>query len=180
MMRFGLCALALFGMAACSPGPVSVQTEDGETVQIGGRGGYTLQVVGDDAERIFVVTAPDGRSAAARAAGETSSLLGAAEAQNLISTHQAALAAAPAGEDVSIRVPGFTLEVTDGGADGRDRVKMRAMGIDLDVDADETDAGDRAVVRIGGVDEKSAREFIEGADGLSAETRAEMMKKLGL
>lgn len=182
MMRFGLCALALLGMAACSPGGVKVETDNGETIAINGGGGYTLQVVGSDAEQIYIVTAPDGRSAAAKVQGEVSSLLGSAEAQKLVSAHQAALATAePAGDDVNISLPGFSLKVTENGPDGESgRVKMKAMGFDLDVDSRDGADGERAVVRIGGADAKSAREFIEGADGLSAETRAEMLQKVGL
>ncbi|MDZ4777634.1 MAG: hypothetical protein SGJ23_12705 [Alphaproteobacteria bacterium] len=182
MMRFGLCALAVLGMAACSPGAIKVETDGGETVEINGRGGYTLQVVGSDSQQVYVVTSPDGRSAAAKVEGEVSSLLGSAEAQNLVATNQAALAAAePAGEDVNISLPGFSLKVTENGPNGESgRVKMKAMGFDLDVDAKDSADGERAVVRIGGADAKSAREFIEGADGLSAETRAEMLRKVGL
>lgn len=182
MMRFGLCALALIGIAACSPGKIEVKTETGEAVVVAGRGDYTLQVVGDDGAQVYLVTAPDGRTAAAKVEGGVSSLLGPADAQNIVSSQKAALAeTAPTGEDVSIRLPGFSLDVSENGTDGdRGRVKMRAMGIDLDVDADEGAAGDRAVVRIGGVDEQAVRDFIEGADGLSPETRAEMLKKLGL
>jgi len=182
MMRFGLCALALFGVTACSPGKIEVGTDNGETVVVNGRGGYSLQLVGSDSRQIYIVTAPDGRSAAAKVEGEVSSLLGSAEAQNLISTNQAALATdAPAGEDVNISLPGFSLKVTESGPNGESgRVKMKAMGFDLDVDARNTAGAERAVVRIGGADAKSAREFIEGADGLSAETREEMLRKVGL
>lgn len=182
MMRFGLCALALLGLAACSPGTVEVNGANGDRVVIGGKGGYTLQVVGSEAEQVYLVTAPDGRTAAAKASGGASSVIGAAEAQTLVAGHQSALSeTGPGGDDVNIRVPGFSLQVSDGGpSGGRDRVRLKTFGIDLDVDADEGAGGDRAVVRIGGVDAKSAREFIDGADGLSAETRAEMYQKLGL
>lgn len=193
MMRFGLAApalaLALIGLAACSPGKVEVVGANGEKVTVNGRGGYTLQVVGDDAAQVYIVTAADGRTAAAKVEGEVSTLLGPAEAQNLVAGQQAAMAAASAdkgggkdGDQVNIQVPGFSLQVSGDESNGdRGKVRMKAAGFDLDVNSDDDGTGnERAVVRIGGVDADSAREFIDGADGLSAETRAQMRAKLGL
>jgi hypothetical protein len=187
-MRFGAVGLALIGVAligpaACSPAKIEVSRDKGERVVVSGRGGYTLQVAGAEAEQIYIVTAPDGRIAAARAAGGVSALIGAAEAQNLVVGQQAAMGPGPKdGEsDVHIAVPGFSLRVKDGGEKGeRSTVKMSAAGFDLDVDADGGGSGERAVVRIGGADAESAREFIDNADGLSADTRAKMREKLGL
>ncbi len=188
MARFGLAALALLGLAACSPGKVEVIGDNGEKVVVNGvgRGGYTLQVVGDEGAQVYIVTAPDGRTAAAKVEGEASALLGPAEAQNMVSRQQAAMADVDRGEGrgehVNIQVPGFSLQVTGDDADGeRGTVRMKAAGFDLDVDSDDDGSGnERAVVRIGGVDAESAREFIDGADGLSEETKAQMREKLGL
>jgi len=192
-MRFGLAAsalaLALIGLAACSPGKVEVVGDNGEKVTVNGRGGYTLQVVGSDATQIYVVTAPDGRVAAAKVAGQVSTLLGAAEAQNLVAGQQAAMAAASAadgadksGDHVNIQVPGFSLQVAGDDSNGdHGKVKMKAAGFDLDVNsADDGTGKEHAVVRIGGVDAESARKFIDDADGLSAETKTQMLEKLGL
>jgi len=183
MMRFGLAALAVLGLAACSPGKVEVTGENGERVVVNGRGGYTLQVVGAKDDQVYIVTAPDGRSAAAKVTGGVSALMGTGEAQNMVAAQQAAMGpdTGEGGEDVHISVPGFSLKVKDGeGEGGHSRVQMKAAGFDLDVNADETGGSDRAVVRIGGADEKSARDFIDGADGLSDETKAQMREKLGL
>jgi hypothetical protein len=184
MMRFGLAALALLGLAACSPGKVEVSSGNGETITVNGRGGYTLQVVGAEKDQVYIVTAPDGRSAAARVTDGVSAIMGTGEAQNMVAAQQAALGPDPGdgGDDVHISVPGFSLKVRDGDAEGsgRSSVKMKAAGFDLDVNADESAGAERAVVRIGGADEKSAREFIDNADGLSAEVRAQMREALGL
>jgi hypothetical protein len=187
-MRFGLAALALIGLAACSPGKVEVTGDNGEKVVVNGRGGYTLQVVGDDAAQVYIVTAPDGRVAAGKVEGEVSTLLGPAEAQNMVVRQQTAMAAASAergegkGDNVNISVPGFSLHVSGDDANGeRGTVRMKAAGSDLDVKSDDDGSGnERAVVRIGGVDADSAREFIDGTDGMSEETKAQMREKLGL
>lgn len=183
MMRFGLAALAVMGLAACSPGKVEVTGDNGESVTVNGGGGYTLQVVGAEKDQVYIVTAPDGRSAAARVTDGVSALMGSGEAQNMVAAQQAVMEAEPGegGDDVHISVPGFSLKVKDGqGGGDRSHVQMKAAGFDLDVKADDSGDGERAVVRIGGADEKSAREFIDGADGLSAETKAQMREKLGL
>jgi hypothetical protein len=186
MVRFGLAALALIGLAACSPGTVEVTGDNGEKVTVDGSGGYTLQVVGDDAAQVYIVTAPDGRVAAAKSEGEVSTLLGAAEAQNAVARQQTAMAAASAdgsgGENVNIQVPGFSLQVSgDGGNGEAAKVRMQAGGFDLDVNsADDGTGNERAAVRIGGVDADSARQFIDDTEGLSAEVKAQMREKLGL
>lgn len=188
MVRFGLAALALIGLAACSQGKVEVTGDNGQKVVVNGRGGYTLQVVGDDGAQVYIVTAPDGRTAAAKVEDGVSALLGPAEAQNMVARQQAVMAAASAerdegqGDDVNISVPGFSLQVSGDDTSGdRGTVRMKAAGFDLDVNADDDGAGnERAVVRIGGVDADSAREFIDGTDGMSEETKAQMREKLGL
>lgn len=183
MMRFGLAALALIGLAACSPGAIEVGTDSGEKITVNGRGGYTLQVVGAEKDQVYIVTAPDGRSAAARVTDGVSALMGTGEAQNMVAQQQAAMGPDPGegGEDVHISVPGFSLKVKDGEGNGdRSRVQMKAAGFDLDVNADESGGSERAVVRIGGADAKSAREFIDNAEDLSPEVRAQMREKLGL
>jgi hypothetical protein len=187
MLRFGLAALALIGLAACSPGKVEVTSDNGEKVVVHGSGGYTLQVVGDDAAQIYIVTAPDGRVAAAKSEGEASSLLGAAEAQNAVARQTAQMAAAETAagdsksDDVNIRVPGFSLQVSDDGSTGGGKVRMQAGGFDLDVNSSDDGTGnERAVVRIGGVDADSASQFIDDTDGLSEEVKAQMREKVGL
>ena len=189
MMRFGVAALALFGLAACSDAKVEVRGDNGEKVVVNGAGGgYTLQVVGDDGAQVYIVSAPDGRTAAGKVEGEVSTLLGPAEAQNMVTQQQALMAADSAargdgkGDDVNISVPGFSLQVSGDESNGdRGKVRMKAAGFDLDVNADDDGTGnERAVVRIGGVDADSARQFINDTDGLSEETKAQMREKLGL
>ncbi|MBI3438091.1 MAG: hypothetical protein HY054_05470 [Proteobacteria bacterium] len=118
-MRAWIVGLAILA-AACSV----------ETNGHGGRGGYTVDIRAADNEAVYVVTAPDGRVAAARSHEGTSAML---DPQAL----QQALAAMPApstnsrydDHEVSIRAPGFSLQAsgdddgenTDSGADHRDR-----------------------------------------------------------
>ncbi|MBI1186080.1 MAG: hypothetical protein GC206_01840 [Alphaproteobacteria bacterium] len=143
--------------------------------------GYTLDVFAREAEKIYMVRAADGRAAAARVADGASALMDAADAQGLMP--QALVGEAPGDARISIQAPGFSMQINadeTAGEDGRARVDINAGGHRVFVDAEgEGDAG-RAVVHIAGADADAARNFIDEADGLSAETRAGMRAALGL
>jgi hypothetical protein len=145
-------------------------------------GGYTLDVFAHEGERIYLVRDPEGRTAAARANEAGSAMMAAEEAQSLMP--QALARTAPEDARISIRAPGFSLQInadeTAPGEDGRARIDINAGGHRVFVDAEgEGDAG-RAVVHIAGADADAARDFIAEAEGLSDETRAAMRAALGL
>src|SRR5215475_9136054 len=99
-MRALIVGLAIFA-AACS-----VETN-------GRHGGYTVDIRAVENDAVYMVTAPDGRVAAARVHDHTSALLD----QHAL---QQALAAMPAAttnpryddHNVSIRAPGFSLDAS--------------------------------------------------------------------
>lgn len=172
-----ICALAL--IAACTdikPG------DDGELAG-GPAEGYTLEVRASEGEQVFLVTSPEGRTAAARAAGGASALLD--------ETAMRALPAVAASDNmrevVSLRMPGVDLSVSGDpeskGEDGSGRVSINVGGHSVEVNASEGgpgDGDDQAHVLIRGVPEAEAREFIAKADQLSPAVQAEMLAALGL
>ena len=101
-MRAWIVGLAILA-AACSV----------ETNGRGGHGGYTVDIRAADNDAVYIVTAPDGRVAAARSHEGASAML---DPQAL----QQALAAMPApstnarydDHQVSIRAPGFSLQAS--------------------------------------------------------------------
>lgn len=181
-MRLVLAALAALLAAAC----VDVKSNaDGDLAGAAGEG-YTLEVRAGEAEQVFVVTSPEGRTVAARAADGASALLDDGALHAL-------MAAAPAldssahQEVVSLRMPGINLSVSgdpDGkGEAGSGRVSINVGGHSVEVNASEGgpgDGDDRAHVRITGVPESEAREFIAKADALSPAVQADMLAALGL
>jgi hypothetical protein len=159
----------------------------GEGEQAASQAGYTLEIRASEIEQTYVVTAPDGRVVAARAAEGASALMDSARARALAGETQ------PQGEPVpevmSLRVPGFEMSIgaTEEGADGeRGRVALSIGGSDgqrIEVDANEGGPGgadDRAHVRITGADEEAVRQFISRADELSPAVQAQMLAELGL
>lgn len=178
-MRYGFVALALLA-AACVD--VKREADDGDAAG----NGYTLEVRASGGEHVFLVTSPEGRTVAARAAEGASALIGEDDLQAL-------LAAAPAPSDgehrevVSLRMPGIDLSVSGdpegSGEDGGGRVSIDVGGHSVEVNASEGgpgDSDDRAQVLIRGVPESEAREFIAKADALSPAVQAEMLAGLGL
>lgn len=170
-----LAALAAAGCVDVKPG------SEGEFAG-GPAGGYTLEVRASQGEQIFLVTSPDGRAVAARAADGASALMDAA-----------ALGALPAMSDedmrevVSLRLPGVDLSVSGSpdnkGQEGSGRVSVNVGGRSVEVNASEGAPGetdDNAHVLIRGVDEAEAREFIAKADQLSPAVQAQMLAGLGL
>lgn len=175
-MRLLIAALAL-GVSACS---ADVSTEG----EVAAGEGYTLEVRASDAEQTYLVTAPDGRMVAARAAGGQSALMDASGVQALAAT-PAPESSAP--EVMSMSVPGFELSINaeedDAAGNGSVAVAINADGQRIEVNADEGGAGegdDRAHVLITGADEAAVRDFIGEAEELSPEVRTQMLAALGL
>lgn len=144
--------------------------------------GWSMQVLGSDVDRIYLVIGPHGQTAAARLKDGVSTLIDAKEAEGLIDTGRAALAEGPQPpQKVAISAPGLSLKVSgdDDRGDGRGSVKMNIGGVNIDVSGDEAGDG-RGAVRIGGVDERAALKFIDEIDDLSPEVKKQMRDKLGL
>jgi hypothetical protein len=177
-MRVLMMALAAFALAACD-GTVNVAGDEGSSNPAGG---YTLEVRALDDIQVFVVTAPDGRSAAGRAAEGVSALMDAEEAQAL--TMLPAMEGEPP-EVLALRVPGFDLSIrAEGDSSGEEgaRVSINAAGRQVQVNARDDGAGgnEHAHVRITGACEQDARDFIAKGDELSPAVQADMLTALGL
>lgn len=188
-MNWALAAVvAVIGLAACAP-EVKVANDKGEVVSVKAGAaegeGYHLQVLDiEENVQVFLVTAPDGRQAAARKAGDVSEVLTAEDAKALIEKHGKALAAvagAPGGEEVKIKIPFLGIEVNQpDGEGGPAQVSVNAGGAKVEVNTTGDGPGELAHVRISGVGAKDAGEFIDDIEGLSAEVKAQMKKDLGL
>jgi hypothetical protein len=173
-MRRWAWACLFFGAAACS-----VETGgEGASVNVetGASGGYMLDVRADETARAYIVTSPDGKSVAGEVRDGASALV----EQGRI----AALLGPPPtpGDDpkVAIKAPGFSLNI-----DGNERAGGRvAIDVGGKTVVDVTGSGDgdaaHARVHIAGVDANAAKDFIEDADKLSPEVKAQMMAELGL
>jgi hypothetical protein len=181
-MRAVIAVLAL-ALAACD-GATSVDTGD----QSATPEGYTMIVRASDMEQTYLITAPDGRTVGARAAEGASALMDSNRAQALIGEPPPRMSE-EAPEVMSLRVPGFEMSIsgTDEGEgedeNGQVKLSIGAGRERVEVQADEGGPGeddDRAFVRITGADEESVREFIDGAEELSPEVKAQMLAGLGL
>lgn len=186
-MRNTLAALGLLvGVVACD---VSVQ-QGGEGESGGAQAqGYTMEVLATEAERVYIVTAPDGQSVAARAReGGGSALLETREAQSLLQEHAEEMTAESAAEDgaqdvVRLALPGFSLDVRsrDGGkGEEAADVSLNIGGGAIGVQASGDGADGRAVVRIAGADAEGARNFITDADDLDPGVQQQMLDALNL
>ena len=174
----------LLVVAALFTGACSVETNGGAADS---HGGYRLEVRASEAEQIYLVTAPDGRVAAARAQDGQSTLLGASDIRALAPPMARNTTAGDDNHTVSIHAPGFSLQASgddEGKSDGgQAHLSMNAGGqsIEIDADSDTGDASDgRAHVVIAGADEKTARDFIAHADKLSPAVQAQMLSQVGL
>ncbi|HRO03135.1 MAG TPA: hypothetical protein PLS69_05980 [Terricaulis sp.] len=173
-MRAILAGLAALALAACSEAELAGAPEDAP-------GGYTLEVRANGDAQVFLVTGPDGRSTAGRAAGGVSALMDteAARAFTVLPENEE-----PLPEVMSLRLPGLNLSIAAEGDTGEEgaRVSINAGGRQVEVNARDNDAGDteRAHVRITGASESEARNFIAEADKLSPEVQSEMLAALGL
>ena len=173
-MRAVIAFLAL-ALAACDG---SMTVTDQEPA-----GGYTLEVRADQSQQTYIVTAPDGRVTGARHAEGASALMDADAVQRL----GAMQPLSGEGQEVfALRFPGVDIAVSaDGDHPNSEsaQVRISAGGRSVHVDADEGGPGDadgRANVRITGATEEDAREFINDAEQLSAEVKAQMLAALGL
>jgi hypothetical protein len=175
-MRLLVAALALCG-AACAP-DVGVHGD--------GAGGYTLEVRASQVEQTYLVTAPDGRVVAARAAQGASALMEGERARALAADPPPQGEAPP--EVLSLRAPGFELNINaekDGadGESGRVAISLGGRGQTVIVNAEKGgpgEADDRAYVRITGASEDTVRAFIRDAEELSPDVKARMLAELGL
>lgn len=174
--------MILMALAACAlAGCLDVKDSVSDKAAAPGQE-WTMQIAGaGDDNAVFLVTSPDGKTAAARVSGGVSTLIADTEALGLISTSQAALSEDPPPEKVVIAAPGFSLKVSADDTAGaeRGRVRINAGGVSVAVDGDDTNGG-KGVVRIGGVNEEAALKFINEIDDLSPEVKQQMREKLGL
>jgi hypothetical protein len=187
-LRAVLVAMGVVAVVACTPGEVQVSTDKGDKVDVsvssqGGvpkDGGYGMQIFAVENAKIFYVVGPGGKSVAARAAEGQSAIMPAEEAKALIARHGGALAAhAPEGGDkVKIKIPFVGIDVVSDESGDNAKVRINAGGQKIEVDAN--DAANAAHVRISGANADSVRDFIQDGESLSAETKAAMLKALGL
>jgi len=171
-------------------------------------GGYSVEIRANGNDQVYVVTAPDGRTTAARVHDHVSAMLNTQEMQQALASMPTPAPPSGNGDDnVSIRAPGFSLRASgDGHADDeaatttpasgekpaaapatdqheRGAVQMNIGGFGLDVNADDGgpgDADDRAQVRLTGLSAHDARKFITEADDLSPAVQSQMLTALGL
>lgn len=147
-------------------------------------GGYTLEVRAVEGVQTYIVTAPDGRQTAGRAAEGASALLDGEAIQGL--GDMQALNTEPQPEVFAMRLPGVDISVAadaDNPNSESANVRINAGGRSVHVDADEGgpgDADDRANVRITGATESDARDFINDAEELSADVKTQMLTAVGL
>ena len=78
-----LMALAALALSACTDSVSEHAAAPGQA--------WTMQIAGAGEDAVFLVTSPDGKTAAARVAGGVSTLIADTEAQSLISAGQAAI-----------------------------------------------------------------------------------------
>ena len=179
-MRALLLTLVLpFVLAACDGSYSSSDNTAQEPA-----GGYTLEVRAVEDVQTYIVTAPDGRQTAGRAADGASALLDADSIQSLGAMEP--LNSEPHPEVFALRIPGVDISVAadeDNPNSESATVRVNAAGRSVHVDADEGgpgDADDRANVRITGATEEDARDFINDAEEISAEVKTQMLAAVGL
>jgi hypothetical protein len=176
-MRFAIIAVAALA-GACTDVNIDGASSGSE--------GYVLEVRASGAEQTYLVTTPDGRVVAARAAEGASALMNSDRARALADDPPPQGEAPP--EVMSLRLPGMQMQINaeeDSGDGDNARVALSFGGQEgnIVVNADEGgpgDADDRAYVRITGADPDAVREFIEGAEELSPDVKAQMLAELDL
>lgn len=183
-MRWIIVSLAL-ALAACD-GAVESKSRDEAGAEVSG---YTMEIRASGSDQTYLITAPDGRVVGARAAEGASALMDATRAAALLADPPVLAEAEGERGDVSIRLPGFSLSASGDdenpeGEKGRVAISVGGdRGEHVTVHADEGgpgEADDRAYVRITGADEESVRHFIDEAEHLSPEVKAQMRSALGL
>ena len=180
-MRWVIAALAI-GLAACSEGASSTTDSADATPAAEG---YTLEIRATNDVQTYLVTTPDGRIVGSRAASGVSALLDDNRAQTLAA--EAPPEGEPLPEVMSLRLPGFQMAIsgTDEDPNGENGSVNISVGGEQNVVVRANEGGpgeedDTAFVRITGADEDTARDFINDAEELSAETKTQMLGALGL
>ena len=176
-MRPLIAALAILAAACSADVNTDGDAAPGET--------YTLEVRATEGEQTYLVIAPDGRVVGARAAEGASALMNSDRARELAGDPPPQGETPP--EVMSLRFPGVDMQINAEGDDtkenGRAAVSINAGDHSVVVNADEGgpgEADDRAYVRITGADEDTVRDFINDAEELSADVKAEMFAELGI
>jgi hypothetical protein len=137
--------------------------------------GFKVEYRADGGARTVVVTSPDGRRAACRAAGGASWLL---DARDL----EWASPFPPVLDDaMSLRWPGVKMAIAEETADeaGRVAIFLERGGERVQITADNED-DHRAHVMISGADESTLRDFIAQAGGPSSDVQSQLLAELGL
>jgi hypothetical protein len=177
-MRFLIAAAALAALAGCDTSTTTASNEATDTA-----GGYTLEVRADETQRSYIVTAPDGGQAATQVVDGMSTMLN-ADGIRALGEMQALSEGQP--EVFALRVPGVNISVAadeDNPNSESANVRINAGGRSVHVDAEEGgpgDGDDRANIRITGATESDARDFINDAEGVSAEAKTQMLAALRL
>jgi hypothetical protein len=147
--------------------------------------GYILEVRATSGEQTYLVTAPDGRVVGARAAEGASALMNGDRARALAGDPPPQGDTPP--EVMSLRLPGLDMQISAEGEgkeeNGRAAVSINAGDHSVVVHADEGgpgEADDRAFVRITGADQDAVRDFINDAEELSPQVKAEMLAELNI
>jgi len=177
-MRVLIAGMAALGAACTADMNVDGAAAPGE--------GYTLEVRASELDQTYLVTTPDGRVVGGRAAEGASALMNSESARGLAGDPPPM--GEPPPEVMSLRLPGLSMQINAegdraNGENGRAAVSISAEGQNITVNADEGgpgEADDRAYVRITGADEDAVRDFINDAEELSAEVKAEMLAELGI
>lgn len=177
-MRLLLLALvAPFILAACDASYSSSESAQEPA------GGYRLEVRAVQGVQTYIVTAPDGRQVASRAAEGVSALLD-NEAIERLGVAEPLNPDQP--EVFAMRLPGVNISVAadeDNPNSDSATVHINAGGRTVHVDAEDGGPGendDTANVLITGATEEDARDFINDADELSAEVKQQMLAAVGL
>jgi hypothetical protein len=176
LMRVWIAGLAALAAACSADVNVDGDAAPGE--------GYTLEVRATQGEQTYLVIAPDGRVVGARAAEGASALMNGDRARELAGDPPPQGDTPP--EVMSLRLPGINMQINadEGeGETGRANVSINAGEHSVIVHADEGgpgEADDRAYVRITGADQDAVRDFINDAEELSPQVKAEMLAELGI
>ena len=175
-MRVWIAGLAALAAACSADVDVDGDAAPGES--------YTLEVRATEGEQTYLVIRPDGSVVGARAAEGASALMNGDRARELAGDPPPQGEAPP--EVMSLRFPGIDMQINadEGeGETGRANVSINAGGHSVVVHADEGgpgEADDRAYVRISGADQDTVRDFINDAEELSPQVKAEMLGELGI
>ncbi|MBI1250806.1 MAG: hypothetical protein GC189_04970 [Alphaproteobacteria bacterium] len=178
-MRFIMIVLAAAALAACTVETSTTTTATSGEAAAPGEG-YVIELLADDDVQTFRITNPEGVIAAAQVSAGASAMVPAQTVQALFETVSPG---PPEDADVVLRAPGFNLQVSgEEGRDERAHVAINIAGKDILVDAQDhgPNGQERAVVRLSGVNAETARDFIDDAEDLSPDVKAELKAAAGL